>query len=77
MGVWAQRKSTQSRARESRTLQDAIIVRMEAYIEFEEATTSKAVNDVKSSEARGVLTRLPGGAGRPNHDDVKSFEAKE
>ena len=34
---------------------------------------SKAVNDVKSSEARGVLTRLPGGAARPNHDDVKSF----
>ena len=42
MGVRARRKSTQSRARESRTLQDAIIVRMEAYIEFEEATTSKS-----------------------------------
>ena len=31
-------------------------------------------DDVKSSEARGALTRLPGGAGRPNHDDVKSCE---
>ena len=31
-------------------------------------------DDVKSSEARRCTIRLPGGAARPSHDDVKSFE---